>query len=359
MTTELALKHKDSLALKEDKQGEKRQVRKYDFKKKTTWKDLSFPWLTSIVFVLYWFVLIPMIWLICHLLQHWSWFYWPFWTVVLAVWIAITIGTIVLWKRAEAERIREATLLQYGSDHKEESYSYARQISSENEEFVEMKKMNKARDEESKENGRNLPPLTIHKRVSGENEDSGVERVEEDETAQGSDDDCKDHPFQDNAKPVIVSSSVDEVKTPMSPRELFFIDLIREAEKTESAQSQLCLQQTTHFFPSEMTEDDAKDAKDVKEDAQDATDVKDAEENAKDAKDAKDENDGKTSKLKSERQSAYVITNVESLADEKTEVVLQINSSVREQTELSAEKPVLTLKSNEENSQETSPSQAR
>lgn len=352
MATELALKHKDSLVLKEDKlHSEKRKVRNYNFNEKK-WEELSFPWLITSVFVFYWFILVPLIWLICHLTKHWPWLHWPFWTVAFVIWTAIICGAIVLWKRLEVKRNREATL-KYGSNHKEGPYSNIRQITSENGELVEMKKMNNTSDDESKKNDRNLPPLMLDKRVSGENEDNGMKQDGKDEMAQGLDvaDDCKDRPFQDNLKLVTVSSLEDEIKTPMSPRELFFIDLIREAEKAESAKS---LKIKTHFFPDETTEDNAKD---VKEDAQDATDVR-SPEGAKDAK--VDENGEKTSELKLKRKSSYFIADVESSAGEKTEVFLQVNSSVREeQRELSVEKSVLTLKSNEENSQETMSSQAR
>jgi len=293
------------------------------------------------VFILYWFTLVPLLMLVCHLVNHWPWWHWPFWTVAFTVWVVITCGIIIFWKYMETKRNRGETL-KYGSDHRETPYSSVRQMMSENREFVEMK-MNNARDEEkSKRNDRNLPPLTIHKRASSVNEDGDAKQVEKDEMVQGSDvaDNRKDRPFQDNLKLVTVSSSEDEVKTPMTPREMFFIDLIREAEKTESARSL-----ETH----------------AKEDAQDATNVKSAKEDTKDAKeDAKDENDDrKMSELKSKRESSYFIADVESTAGEKTEVFLQVNSDVREQAELSAEKPVLMLKSNEENSQETSPSNAR
>lgn len=339
MTSELALKHKDSLTLKEDDEphGEKRQMRKYVFKEKTKWKELSFPWLITIAFMFYCFIVL-LLWLICYLTKRLPWSYWPFWTVVFIVWVVITCGIIVFWKRLEIKRYREV-MLKYGSDHTEKPYSNVRQMTSESREIIEMKKMNIAHDEESKRNNRNLPPLTIHKRISGENENNEVKQDEKDETAQGSDiaEECKDRSFRDNLNLATASFSENGVKTPMSPRELFFIDLIREAEKAENLKS-------PNFCLSEMTENDAKDMKDVREDAQDTTDVK------------HENDDGKTSELKC--RSSYFIANVESSADEKTEVFLQINSSVREQTGLSAEKPALTLKSNDESSQETSPSQA-
>ncbi|EFN63495.1 Mediator of RNA polymerase II transcription subunit 16 [Camponotus floridanus] len=134
-----------------------------------------------------------------------------------------------------------------------------------------IEKLNNSHDVESKKNNRenflkkDLPPLVIHKQISGEDiENIGVV-VEKDEEAHLdiASNYVEKSPLQDYLKLVTVLSP-DEVKspeTPMSPRELFFIDLIREAEKAENAKS---LETKPHFFSSETTED-MKNVENVKE----------------------------------------------------------------------------------------------
>lgn len=160
-------------------------------------------------------------------------------------------------------------------------------------------------------------------------------------------------PLQDYLKLVTVSPTEEEEvkspKTPMSPRELFFIDLIREAERAESARS---LKTKTHFFPSEATESDtAETVKSIKDgkNVEHRTSIKDLGE-------AEDKKDWEANKSRSKRESSYFIADVESPTSEKTEIFLQIDSNVGEEMGSIVEKPVLMLHSNEMNSQETSTS---
>ncbi|KAG5318992.1 MED16 polymerase, partial [Pseudoatta argentina] len=226
------------------------------------------------------------------------------------------------------------------------------------EEFLGTKKWNDSHKSESKierENLRkDLPPLVIHKQISGENiEDTdGVVCVEENEKTRLSiaSDYAQKSPLQDYLKLVTVSLSEDEVKsskTPMSPRDLFFIDLIREAERVERS-----LNTRTHFFPSEITKNDS--AETVKS-ITNGTDMENVE-HRKNVKDTKDKNikDKKDNKLRSKRESSYFIANVENSTSEKTEVFLQINPNVDEETGLIVvENPMIILQSNEAYSQET------
>lgn len=294
----------------------------------------------------------------------------------------------------------------YGSDNVEKSLTVQR-ASLEDADSLEAKKISNVPGSESKDDSgsfrkKDLSPLVIHKQMSGENiENTGVVHVEKDENNQldVANDYVEKSPLQDYLKLVTVTPSEDEVKspkTPMSPRELFFIDLIREAEKAENAKKSL--KRKTHFFPDETSESDAKNVEDVEEgkdvkrtknvDGKDPKDVKNIEngkdlkdvkntEDGKDAKDVKNIEDGKDVKdakniedgdakdpkektkdekineEKLKRESSYFIADVENAVCEKTEICLQIDSDVDEQIELIVEKPALTLQSKEANSQET------
>lgn len=349
MTTTLAMKHKDSLALKENKVFRKERNEIYESKLKKR-KHLLFPWLILSVFLVYWFILCPLIWAICYTPKHWS-SYWPFlfWTIAFLIWIMIMCGLIIFRKSLLAKQNSEINIIsKYGTDNVEKSLNIY-QISSKDTKSVETEKFNDSHDLEFKKNNRenflkkDLPPLMIHKQISGENiEDIGVV-VEKDEVAHLdiASNYVEKSPLQDYLKLVTVLSP-DEVKspkTPMSPRELFFIDLIREAEKAENAKS--LETKPLHFFASETTEDNMKNVENAKEE-KNIRDVK-SRKNEKDAENEKDEIN------ESKRESSYFIADVESPVTEKTEIFLQIDSCADEQLE----KPVLILQSNETNSPKT------
>jgi len=350
MTTKLAIKRKDSL--KKNRLHGKNCVIEQS-KLKNRCEHLSFPWSVLSVFLVYWFLLCPLIWAICYTLR---WPLWPFlfWIIAFLIWIMIMCGLIIFWRRFQVKHNLEInTISKYDSDNARRPLS-VHQISPEDAEFLEKKKWNDSHDSESKKKNRedlrkDLPPLVIHKQISGKNieDTAGIVRVEEDERTHLSivSDYADKSPLQNYLKLVTVSPSEDEVKspkTPMSPRDLFFIDLIREADRIESAKSS-----KTHFFPSEMTESaNAETVKSIK-------DGKDTEEHRKDIKDAEDAKNEKDNKLKSKRESSYFIAHVESPTNEKTEVFIQIDPSVDEETGLIVEKPVLVLQSNEANLQET------
>jgi len=350
MTTKLAIKRKDSFTLKKNRLHGKNCVIEQSKLKRC--KHLSFPWSILIVFLVYWFFLCPLIWSICYPLRP----LWPFLFFAFLIWIIIMCGLIILWRRFQVEQNLEInTISKYGSDNARKPLS-VHQISPKDAEFLETKKWNDSHDLESKKNRedlrKDLPPLVIHKQISGENieDTAGIVRVEEDERTHLSivSDYAEKSPLQDYLKLVTVSPSEDEVKspkTPMSPRDIFFIDLIREADRVESARSS---KTRTHFFPSETTESaNAEIVKSVR-------DGKDTEEHRKDIKDVEDaKKDKKDNKLKSKRESSYFIADVESPTNEKTEVFIQIDPSVGEETGLIEEKPVLVLQSNEANLQET------
>ncbi|KAL0100942.1 hypothetical protein PUN28_019374 [Cardiocondyla obscurior] len=319
-------------------------------------EHLSFPWTTFCVFLVYWIIICPLIWAVCYIFAYWP-SYWSFifWIIAFLIWIAIMCGLIIVWRRFQVNQSLEInTNSKYGSGNAREPLCVY-QTSSMNTDSLDTKKRNdtECKKSDRQNRGKDLPPLVIHKQLSGKNiEDiAGMVRIEQDETTRFSiaSNYDENNPLQEFLQLVTVSPSEENekpLKTPMSPRELFFIDLIREAEKAESARP---LQ--IHFLASETT-DNTETTKNVK-------DEKDLE-NLKHRKSAKDMHfleDGENkksreeNKLKAKRESNYFIADVESLTSEKTEIFLQIDSGESGETELTVEKPVLILQSNEINSQ--------
>lgn len=252
---------------------------------------------------------------------------------------------MMCWKCFEIRQDREVDLAvsKYGSDNVERSLNIC-QLFPKNSPETKIGSLPDSKNDVGSFRRTDLSPLVIHRQMSGEKiEDAGVVHVERDENGQldvATDYYTEKSPLQDYLKLVTVSPSEDETtkspKTPMSPREMFFIDLIREAEKAESAKS---LKRKTHFFPDEVIEissdDGVKDAKDAKEDVESAKNGKSKE----------------TSEGTSKDESNYFIANVESPISEKTEVFFQIDSNADKQMESIVEKPILIMQSNEMNSE--------
>ncbi|XP_012534483.1 uncharacterized protein LOC105835584 [Monomorium pharaonis] len=364
MNTKLAIKHKDSLVLKENKPLEKKCV---SHKQGKRW-ELLLPWITFGVFLVYWFVLCPIIWTMGELFERGHKFV-IFWTVAFIIWIVIMCVLLIFWRRfLNRQSLEINALSKYGSDNVERPVC-VQQLSSEDTEFLELKKRDDSKSKKSERENfkQDLPPLVIHKQIFGENieDTTGVVRVEEDEKTHLSNDYAEKSPLQDYLKLVMVSPSEDEMKSPsmkspMSPRELFFIDLIREADRAESANMR-SLKTRSHSFPREATENDIKrktyffpseaivnDSADVVKGEKNEKDAEDLErrKNIRDTEDTQDEKDNN----KSKRESSYFIADVETT--EKTEVFLRIEPNVDEETGLTVEKSGLILQSNEPNSQE-------
>ncbi|XP_026824554.1 uncharacterized protein LOC113561729 [Ooceraea biroi] len=359
MATKLAIRHKDSLVLKENKLLRNCETRKQS--KLKQYEHLSLPWLILGIFLAYWLILCPLTWAACYvstLTTHWP-SYWPsfFWTVAFLTWIIITCGLMIFWRYLQVKQNDEINVIsKYGSDNVAERPTSTHQmtVSIEDAKSPETKRTNDISDRIDRENLRrkDLPPLLIHKRMSGEEiEDTGVVHVEkENETAElnVASDYVEKSPLQNYLKLVTVSPSEDEIKmpmspkTPMSPRELFFIDLIREAEKAENAHS---LKTKGRFFPSEAME------KDTTRNVQDRKNERDAE--AEDKEDVNNERNEETNNgEESKQESCYFIADVDSRVCEKTQVFLQIEPSVSEQVDLIVEIP--SNESNEANFQEAS-----
>ncbi|XP_076680629.1 uncharacterized protein LOC143375434 [Andrena cerasifolii] len=181
-----------------------------------------------------------------------------------------------------------------------------------------------------------LPPLVIHGHISGKDKRSDTMNLEEDvdtekegEEAPKSGGDVprsRRESMQAYLKLVTVTPD-DEVDVqspnkPLSPRELFFIDLIREAEKAEEAKSNKNPEgsEGEHFLPSDSTPT-AKKSESVEIPIPSVED-----------------------------EATYFIANVDSPKSTKTEVFLEISPDPRPVDELSAglinEKPILLLREN-------------
>lgn len=358
MNSKLVLRHKDSLALRE----------KQEINKRTGMRYLSLPCVTLSVFLVYWLIVCPIIFAV-----HFSFFSKKtrsspqealvYWIVAFSVWLVIMCVVLICWRRSQVRQNSEIGVIsKYGSDSVEKPLGNVLQTS-EDAESPDTKI--ESRDSESTKNDReskksSLLPLVIQKRVSGEDifENTAVvhrhaERDEEEARLNVASDYVAKNPLQDYLQLVTVSPSeegeVKSAKTPMSPRELFFIDLIRAAEEAERANSS---EPRTYFFPSEATRgSDTKDAKKnaTKEGKEDDTKHK---EDAKDAMDSRGERNGTSTSEKSKRESRYFIANVESPICEKTEVFLRIDPDAgSDPAEVVVEKPVLLLQSTEHNSQ--------
>jgi len=259
----------------------------------------------------------------------------------------IICGLIISWRYLQVEQNYEIKVIpRYrGSDNVAEKSMSTHQITVSIEKSPgtnNIKDMSdrivlRSKNDQGNSRRRDLPPLVIHKRMSGEKiEDIGIVHVEKDEQSplNVSSDYVRKSPLQDYLKLMTMSPSENEIKspnvaTPMSPRELFFIDLIREAEKAESAQS---LKTKRHFFPKEEIENGTGIIKDVK--------GQENENDTKDKKDIKDERSKETingtsgkemclenNKKDSKDESCYFIADVENPINKKTEMFFQVDTS--------------------------------
>jgi len=350
MATKLAIKHKNSLVLRKDMllHEDKYETRERS-KLKKCW-HLSLPCLMLSIFSAYWFVLCPLIWAACYVSRtNWPSFWSSsFWIVAFLIWIMIICGLIISWRYLQVEQNDEIKVMsKYDFDNvakktpistHQTTASIEKSPGTDSINDISDRIVLGSKNDQGKSRRRDLPPLVIHKRMSGEEiEDTGIVRVEKDEKKAQlnvSSDYVRKSPLQDYLRVVTVSPSEDEIKspnvaTPMSPRELFFIDLIREAEKAESAQS---LKIKRCFFPKEETENGMGIIKDVKSQGNES--------DTKDKKDIKNERNketingmsGKESCLEnneevSKDESCYFIADVENPINKKTEVFLQVDPS--------------------------------
>lgn len=205
------------------------------------------------VFFIFWIIVCPLTWALLNQSpssEQWP-HYWPYilWTVAFIIWLIITSILIFFWRR---QKIRKVACHQTESLKSILTPKYVINVKEKQPEIMNMTQMTLNNDQEPVELRRNLkeersrlPPLIIHPNITGQNENKINVSTSEDkgnldtpglanssrisrEIGQSS--------IKEYLKIVTVetpSPAKDSPKSPLSPRELFFIDLIREADKKE------------------------------------------------------------------------------------------------------------------------------
>ncbi|XP_017882299.1 uncharacterized protein LOC108626234 [Ceratina calcarata] len=251
MTEKLAVKHTNSLALKNHKLLMKERDSKNSYSYSKLYRSAIFCAVTCCIFLIYWFILTPL--LIGTLSAHNSHksdhasvrLLVLYWFIAFLIWLFIMLCLFLSWKCMGTKREDNATSRSYGTNDSQQLTSLIdakRQVS------LFPKLINNKSDtivsDESRENKnkkhKDLPPLVIHRRNSGNdiaNVDENIDEVDENLDSEKSRNDDEKPDVKDYLKLVTVTPQ-DELETesakgPLSPRELFFIDLIREAEKAE------------------------------------------------------------------------------------------------------------------------------
>ncbi|XP_043527415.1 uncharacterized protein LOC122537863 [Frieseomelitta varia] len=369
MSEKLAADHTNSIALKKHKlllnKNDPRNC--YSYSKAYRLAILFI--VICCIFLIYWIILAPL--LISAFTAHhsgktesWSvgWLV-LYWFIAFFIWLFIMLCFLLIWKCYEIKRNNDVQLQSYGTndslksrilintklDHsqviklKDTKYGTALNDS------VSDKEKSSANLNESQHNKtrkhKDLPPLVIHRRNSGKNvEHVGTVNIEKNVDKDDKDEDIlksgndilknQRESVTDYLKLVTITPQ-DELDTgspkgSLSPRELFFIDLIREAEKAERNRERNSLKtEENQFFPSNFSQI------------------------RKDRKEEQKLNDVLTNK---EQKVTYFIADIKSLKKEKSEVYLKIESDQESAKEwsvhLNNEKPILILQDSSKNEED-------
>nr|XP_012144946.1 PREDICTED: uncharacterized protein LOC105662994 [Megachile rotundata] len=333
MSEKLAAKHTNSLALTKHKLLQQESgTKSYCCPCTRPHKLALFCIVSCCIFLLYWIVITPL--LISHpdVLgpKPWSnvWFI-AYWIGAFLIWLFIMVCLVLLWRCYGPKHSEDVKLQKYGTNGTPKSVSFNEDVKLDikqedgrlsSESTVEKKDI--SNDKVKKH--RDLPPLVIHRRNLGNDaECAGSVNIEEDDgdvqSKRGSQKEQRES-MKSYLKLVTVTPQDETDKTPkalLSPRELFFIDLIREAEKAE--QNKGANVERKHFFPNDFLEKE-----------RDAISREKAEPSTSE-----------------QREATYFIADVESPRSEKAEVYLEIQPEpeVKEwSVNLNKEKPVLQLK---------------
>ncbi|XP_035723829.1 probable ATP-dependent helicase PF08_0048 [Vespa mandarinia] len=380
MTNKLAFKHKNSMALNEKKMISQESGSKSSHLYSKPFRIPIFLIITCCIFLGYWFIMCPLIW---ALLSHSSFIThaWPkfwsiiFWIVALIIWIFIMIFLISIWKCIKDKHNINVKKRSYGSDSTNyPSQSLGEDIQpmiakdkSNDKTSIDFDLSSKDYDKKSINNSkatdntiqkhskrkRDLPPLVIHRKMS-KNDIENVNIVTTEKSQKKDDEELQIEDIQETnvnrnsiknyLKLVTVTPSeenknITSPKTPMSPRDLFFIDLIREAEKAEknkeSEKEDLSKRRwflPEHTIPSILNSIDSK------------TNNSDNKNSKKDDSDK----DNKDDEKQVERELNYFIADIESPKNEKTEIFIEINKTL--ETDSKKESiDLCTVKMNENN----------
>lgn len=255
MSNKLAARHKSSLTLKSPIKKSIRSRKKYSDDRNEEdhaggFRMTMYPTIFCLVFFFHWIVLCPLIWALLYRTQFsedWpsSWPY-LYWIVALLVWVAVMLALVVLW-RARKKRHEDDLLNPKVVENSSPSYNTNVEavqpevtqlgLSSWKDDRDDGSSIERAKEETRRERRKKLAPLVIHQSMTGleRTENSGDVSIE---TAIARDrDSLKSYlklvtvqtPFTPGSPAPDDRASSD---IPMSPRELFFIDLIREAERS-------------------------------------------------------------------------------------------------------------------------------
>ena len=374
MSEKLAANHINSIALKKHKlllnKNDPRSC--YSYSKPYRLAILFV--VTCCVFLIYWIILAPL--LISIFTAHhsgktenWSvgWLV-LYWFIAFLIWLFIMLCFLLIWKCYEIKRSSAVKLQSYGTndslksrilinmklDHSQDiklkdiKYSTALNDSISDKDKSSTN-LNEFRHNKTRKH-KDLPPLVIHRRNLGKNvEQVGTVNVEKNIDKDDKDEDIlksgndilknQRESMTDYLKLVAVTPQ-DELDTrspkgPFSPRELFFIDFIREAEKAERIRERNSYGNTeeNRFFPSNFSE--------IKKDVN------------KDTKEEQKLSDILTNK---EQEVTYFVADIKSPRKEKSEVYLKIESDQESAKEwsvhLNNEKPILMLRDSSKNEED-------
>lgn len=338
--------------------------------------------ITCCTFAGYWFIACPLIWaFFCYsssITRAWPKF-WPiiFWIVALIIWIFIMIFLISIWKCIKGKHNVNVKRRSYGSDDtnylspplREDIQPMIAKDKSNDKTSVDFGLSSKDYDKKSMNNFKatdnpiqkdskskhDLPPLVMYRKMSKYDIES-VNVVTTEKSREKDDDELRTEDIQeinvdrnsikDYLKLVTVTPSEENKniispKTPMSPRDLFFIDMIKAAEKAEKDKEieKEDLSKRHFWFLPENTLPSKIDSIDSKKNNSDNKNSK------KDDSDKDNKDDVKQIK----KESNYFIADIERPKNEKTEVFIEINKTLEPDTRKRCT-DLCTIKINENNS---------
>lgn len=363
MNDKFAVKHTNSISLKKQKLLLKKSESNNCFPYSRPYKLAIFCIVSCCIFFIYWLVLTPL--LISAFANHhsgkikiWSGSLILYWLIAFLIWLFIMLCLIIIWKCVEIKSNDKMKFQSYGTNNtlKSESlintkldYSQNTKLKDKplNDSIIDKNKilhdkLNINNSDELRYNKlkryRDLPPLVIHRRNSGNDiEHTGIVNVKKN-ISEGINENNEDEyllksgnnylknqkeSIKDYLKLVTVTPQNElDTKTPkefLSPRELFFIDLIREAEKAERNRENNSQEtEKKHFFSNDFSPIEKDVNKNLKEE-----------------------------KKLTDHRTTYFIADIENPKSEKNEVFLKIESDQESAKEwsvnLNDRKPILVL----------------
>ncbi|XP_076171843.1 uncharacterized protein LOC143148911 [Ptiloglossa arizonensis] len=324
--------------------------------------------ITCCIFIIYWIILSPLLVNIfvsynANKSDKWSVLYW---IIAFLIWLFIMICLTLIWRCVDSKQNENIKPQSYGTNI---SASLTNVKYPQNVKTTDIKRVKSLNDvisvkdktknvhdktgtntsEESRcvktKKHKDLPPLVIHRRNSGRDiEKAGT--VNQKEIVDKDDGELKSgneiHKKQKESMKdylnlvTVTPDDVVDVESPkrsLSPRELFFIDLIREAEKAEryKADDKTKIPEGKYFFPHDFSSTEKDIANDRKLEKKKSIE----------------------SSTSTAYESTYFIANVESPKSEKAEVYLEIlpdSELIKQQpVNLNIEKTVFTSQKSSEN----------